>query len=198
MMFALFGPDSTLLFDNIEADVKTGEYHTWGSQPTGFTVESGAYDADHIIELPDGLEITFAMGNADPNAIGVGGIPLSGVEPYGTRAAAMMDAMHAAIKRRTLVQVVTRHMVYDSMCILDVRVDHVSPWTGAITGRVAFQQVPRRVVEIVTVPEAIVADDRKKTASSTVEAGRSDGVEPSAEQRGSVLQQIGRILRGND
>lgn len=179
MSFAVFGGDMTILVDDVVVPNRTGEWHSWSAQATNYAVEDGSAAADHIVELPDGIEIGWTVGNSNDD----GGVP-------GTEAAAVMDSLHAAIKRRELYDVVTQHKLYTSMAFIDARIEHVSPYTGAISGRVAFSNVPQLTLERVSVPESRLSNDRAKSGSSEVNSGRVDGAEPTDAQKGSFLRQI--------
>lgn len=177
--FSIFGESTLILVDDVEVPVRNGEYHTWGAQPTRYGIESGAAASDHIVELPDAVEITWVVGNAeDEGAV------------MGTTAGAVMQSLHEAMKRRELYDVVTQHMLYTSMAFVDARIDHISPYTGQITGRVAFEHIPQLKLERIQLPESSIGDGRKKSASTQVDGGRVDTKKPTEPQRKSVLAQV--------
>lgn len=184
MTIAIFGGNDgvRIISDGPEVDVKTGEYHTLSATPTRFTIESGANASDHIIENPDGLEVTWAISNTD-----------SFGSSYGNRAANVLDSLRALIKRRALYQVVTRHRLYESMAIEAVTADHIGPFTGALRGRIIFSEVPVRPLERAEVPESMLDPSVSKTASSGTQGGRVEPKVPSpadAQRGGSLLSQI--------
>lgn len=182
MSVALFGGNEVLIVGDVSADAKTAEYHTFAATPTNFAVESGSVAADHIIEMPDALEVAFTITSFDEGGFG----------SYGTRAATRLDALHARIKERALWQVVTRHKLYESVAIIGIRAEHVSPFTGALRGRIAFQEIPRVTLERVQLPETRT----KKTAASKTNAGRVETKEPTAAETGrandSVFSQMSK------
>lgn len=180
MSIALFGGNSLILFDGIEIDSRTGEFHSFGAQPTQFAIESGAVAADHIVEQPDTLEIAFVMSNLDEQG-----------RSYGNRAAVLVDALRTRAKRRELFEVVTRHRLYPSMAIVKIDLEHRSPFAGGLRGRIAFQEVNRDTLARVKLPAARVA---RKSAASQTDAGRVDGKAPTDADKkkanASLLNQI--------
>lgn len=181
MAVALFHGNEMILLDGIEADVKTGEYHSFTAQPTQFAIESGAIASDHIILQPDTLEVAFKWSNLDEDG-----------RSYGTRAATELDALVARIKARQLWQVVTRHRLYPSMAVTSVKVENVGPFSGALRGRISFQEVNRDRLERVKLPVERVP--RRPTAASQTDAGRVDAKTPTEADkkngRASVLSQL--------
>lgn len=185
MAVALFsGENLQIISDGPEVDIKTGEFHTFSATPTRYTIESGATAADHIIENPDALEVTWVMSNLDDQG-----------QSYGNRAATFLDTLRSLIKRRELYEVVTRHRIYPSMAIEAVTADHIGPFSGALRGRIIFSEVPVSTLERATIPESTVSPSVGKTASTQTDGGRVEAKVPtSADQQragsGSVLSQI--------
>lgn len=187
MAVALFsGNNLQLISGGPEVDLKTGEFHTFGAQATNFTIESGAIAADHIIEAPDGLEVTCIMSNLDSNG-----------QSYGNRAATLLDALRKLIKARGLHEVVTRHRIYPSMMIRDVMADHIGPFSGGLRIRVIFQEVNRVTLDRAQIPESQPQAAVSKTASTQTNSGRVEAQPPTAADKQkaasanpSVLSQI--------
>jgi hypothetical protein len=190
MAVALFsGENLTVITDGPDVDSKTGEFHTFSATPTNFAIESNAIAADHIVENPDGLEISCSMSNLDEQG-----------QSYGNRAATFLDSMRTLIKARGLYEVVTRHRIYPSMAMVNVLADHISPFAGALRFRLIFQEIPRATLERATVPESMLGSGVRKTASTQTDGGRVEAKEPTQSDReragsGSVLSQI---LRGSE
>lgn len=186
MAVALFsGNNLQVITDGPEVDLKTGEYHNFSASPTNYTIESGATAADHIVENPDTLEVYWVMSNLDQDG-----------QSYGNRAATLLDSLRTKIKERGLYEVVTRHRTYPSMAITAVSAEHTGPFTGALRGRIAFQEVPQALLERTTIPEAKLSKPVKKTASTQTNAGRVEATAPTTADKkaagasGSVLSQI--------
>lgn len=177
MAVALFGGNELILFDEISVDARTAEVHSFAATPTQFAIESGASASDHISEQPDKLDIAWTMSNVDEDN-----------SSYGTRAAVLVDAIKTRIKRRDLYQVVTRHRLYPSMAITAVSIEHTSPYTGAVRGRISFQEVNRDLLTRVKLPVSRVP--RAKTAASQVDQGRVEPKTPNDAEKRSVLSQI--------
>lgn len=188
MSIALFqGDNLRVIAGGPQVDNKTGEYHAFSATPTMFSIENGSIAADHIIENPDSLEVTWIMSNLDGDG-----------SSYGNRAATLLDSLHRLIKERQLYEVVTRHKIYPSMALVGVTADHLGPFSGALRGRLIFSEVPRVTLERTAVPASAVAGDVSKTASTRTDGGRVEGKDPTdadrqrAGSRGSVASQIFR------
>ena len=178
MAVALFGGNGLVLLDGIEVDARQGEFHSFQATPTQFAIESGAVASDHITEQPDTLEVSFVVSNLDEPG-----------SSYGNRAAVLVDALRARMKRRELFEVVTRHRLYPSMAITAVRLEHVAPFAGGIRGRISFQEVNRDRLTRVKLPASRVP--RAKTAASQVDKGRVEPKTPTqAEVQKSGLAQL--------
>lgn len=177
MAIALFGGNDLVLIDGVEVDTRVGEFHSFAAQPTNFAIESGATAADHIVEQPDQLEIAFVMSNLDEPG-----------SSYGNRAAVLTDALRSRLKRRELWEIVTRHRLYPSVAITSIRLEHTGPFSGALRGRISFQEVNRDRLTRVKLPASRTP---RKTASSQVDAGRVEPKTPTpAEKQRSGLAQI--------
>lgn len=181
MAVALFsGNNLQVITDGPDVDLKTGEYHSFSATPTAYTIESGAAASDHIIENPDGLEVNWVMSNLDESG------------SYGNRAATLLDALRAKIKARQLYEVVTHHRIYPSMAIIAVTAEHVGPFTGALRGRVIFQEVNRDTLERTIVPESKPAAGVKKTASTQTNDGRVEPKTPTDADKQAAGKGSGR------
>lgn len=187
MAVALFsGSNLQIVSDGPEVDLKTSEFHNFSATATNFTIESGANSADHIIENPDTLEVTWVMSNLDENG-----------QSYGNRAATFLDALRTKIKARQLYEVVTRHRLYPSMAITSVTAEHLGPFTGSLRGRISFQEINVETLERTMVPESLPSATVKKTASTQTNSGRVEASTPTnadkkkaASSNKSVLSQI--------
>lgn len=169
MSVALFGGNDLIIVGDVSADAKTGEYHTFAATPTNFAIESNAIAADHIVENPDVLEVSFIISNLDAPG-----------QSYGNRAATIVDALRTRIKQRELWSVVTRHRLYESVAIIGIQIEHVSPYTGAARGHITFQEIPRVQLERVKLP---ASKTRRRGAASQTNAGRVEGAEPTPAEK---------------
>lgn len=180
MSVALFGGNSLILLDSIEVDLRASEFHTFRAQVTNFAIESGANSADHILEQPDQLEISFSMSNLDDQG-----------SSYGNRAAVVLDGLRSRIKARKLWEVVTRHRLYPSVAVVGVTAEHVGPFSGALRGRISFQEVNPDTLQRVKLPASRV---NRKTAASQVNQGRVEPQTPTDAQvqRSGLAQLFGK------
>lgn len=181
MAVALFsGNNLQIISDGPEVDLKSGEYHAFSATPTNYTIESGAVASDHIIENPDGLQVEWMMSNLDESG------------SYGNRAAALLDGLRTLIKQRGLYEVVTHHRIYPSMAIIGVSAEHVGPFTGALRGRVTFQEINRDTLERTIVPESRPKKEVKKTASTQTNAGRVEPKTPTDADKNAAGKGTGK------
>jgi hypothetical protein len=185
MAIALFGGDDFILLDGIEVDAKTGEFHSFEAAPTSYAIEGGAVTSDHIVELPDRLEVSFILSNFDEDG-----------SSYGNRAANALDNLRDRIKKRALYEVVTRHQIYPSMAVTSLRAEHSGSFSGAIRGHISFVEVQKDRLQRVRLAEVRVP--RKKTAAADKDAGRVEAKEPDAADKkgpraGFIKQVLGAI-----
>lgn len=173
MTIALFGGTDLVIVEGAEVDGRLGEFHTFSAQATTYATESGALVSDHVAEQPDQLSVSWIVSNLDAQG-----------SSYGTRAANVLDALRTRLKARKRWQVVTRHRLYPSMVIVGVTAENVGPFTGALRGRITFQEVPEVALERVTLPASRVG---RKGAASKVEAGRQ---QPQPIESPSLLRQL--------
>ena len=167
MTVALFGGTDLVIIEGAEVDCRSGEFHTFGAQASTFAIESGAVITDHIIEQPDAVSISWVISNLDEQG-----------SSYGTRAANALDALRTRIKSRKLWQLVTRHRLYPSVVILGVTAENIGPFTGALRGKINFQEVVLVPLDRVKLPASKV---KNKSAATKVEAGRQEPQPPKNE-----------------
>lgn len=168
MTVSIFAGNELLLVDGIEVDAKTGEFHEMTATPTRYAIESGAVAADHIVLEPDKVEVAWIISSRDD----AGG-------SYGNRAATALDNLRAKIKARGLLQVVTRHRLYENMAIVSIRASNESPFSGGLTARIAFEQIGIDLLERVKLPTPA-------TAKRQAKAGRVQPKEPTPAQSASA------------
>lgn len=181
MAVALFsGNNLQIITGGPDVDLKSGEYHAFSATPTAFTIENGAASTDHIIENPDSLEINWVMSNLDESG------------SYGNRAATLLEALRTKIKARELYEVVTHHRIYPSMAIIGVTAEHVGPFTGALRGRVIFQEINVKTLERTMVPESKPKAGVKKTASTQTNSGRVEPKTPTEADKKAAAKGSGK------
>ncbi|MPW32024.1 hypothetical protein F9L16_24065 [Agarivorans sp. B2Z047] len=141
------------------ADVVTSEDHNLSSQVSHFAMETGARRSDHIIFNPDEVTISFELSNQNNDG-----------DELGDRAARLYESLRNAYLSRDLYDVVTRHFLYQSMVIANVRATQSGPFQGRLVASVLFKQFDEIQLSTITIPEGRLEDGYKKTASSSTDA----------------------------
>lgn len=161
------------------ADVRLGEFHTSEAEVTDYAVEGGGRVGDHVVLLPDTLEIHIQMSNYD----------LPGMPLLGLRATTLFQTMKAAKNSRERFEVLTNHELYSDMVLTRIQGDHSAPYRGRLDMVLGFKKVDPVQLSFSELPESSLAPgDTAKTASSPVNGGRQDPVK-AADNR-SLLARI--------
>ena len=129
--------------------VLVGEQHNLTSQMTQYGVESGKSIVDHVILLPNAVDVKFAMTNSNGGAQKANNV-----------------YMHFAKLRdsRTPMTLDTEHARYKNMVIVGFYPDHHAPFKGAYTATLRLSQAgvigEDSMIEATGGrPESVLADD---------------------------------------
>lgn len=182
----IFTQTSLNLIAFIPVDSKSAEIHLPSATATTQALETGAPINDHVILNPTVVEIDFEVSNLDAP---FGGFPGSS----GVRAILTVQLLLKMHRDRDLHIVVTRHNIYRNMVLLKPEITHRSPYTGAIIGKVTFQQLNFTSLANVAVPIEEVADDVKFIANSFSNFGAqlTEPLENSPTIFEGILKQLG-------
>ncbi len=168
MSVGIFSDTLLNILTDVPVDTKFSEHHGITATPARFALENGATITDHIVLNPQTLEVPYILTNNDT--------PLNISTPlgssYGIRSATLYNILRNNLRNRTLYTIVTRHVLYQNMALIDSGADHVSPETGTIVGIAKFQQVNRGNIQNVQIPTSQTAQDGTQLkAASTVPVG---------------------------
>ena len=114
------------LVAGVEVSVLTSESHTFSSDVTTLSLESGAEVSDHAIVKPEQVTVQVSMTNA------------------GTGSDAARDAFETfrrLLEDRELLELVTEHAVYSNMIITSLTPKHTQPYKGALTLSIQLRRV---------------------------------------------------------
>ena len=159
------------IITDIEVDAKFSEQHGMTATPATFALENGAVVSDHIVLNPVTLEIPYELNNQDLN---IGGLQLAGNIglSYGIKSAVLYNILRLNLTNRGLYTIVTRHVLYRNMALIDAGAEHVAPAVGTIRGTAKFQQMNLPAIQNVSVPQDILDQDGTQfKAASTLPAG---------------------------
>lgn len=165
------------LLVGVPVDLILNESHNSSAYATEMPIEDGTVITDHIHLNPDIVVIDVEMSNVD----------FFGAR--GERARTALAAFRSQLKMRGIYQVMTHHHFYPSMALTNISADNEAPFGGRLLMMLEFTEINRTRLEISAAPESSVSngansggvgsrDDVSKTASSTVNAGRQDAVQP--------------------
>lgn len=152
------------LITTIPVDAKVYELHSPSVTPCTFALEDGSKVTDHVILNPMVLEIEFLLTNRD---IPFGSVPMS----YGLRAALLYTLLLRNLKNRGLYTILTRHQLYNNMCLIEMPSEHVAPYTGALTCRAKFQQIKKAKLSGVSIPQDQLDADAQFQAATAINYG---------------------------
>lgn len=154
MALGVFTQTALNLIAFIPVDSKNAEVHLPSATATTQALETGAPVNDHVILNPNVVEIDFEVSNID--------VPFGGVaSTLGVRAILTVQLLLKMHRDRELHLLVTRHNIYRNMVLLKPEITHRAPYSGAIVGKVTFQQMNFTSLANVTVPiEQLSADIR--------------------------------------
>lgn len=169
MPFAIFKvgqPDiAGVLVDN-----RLSETHEASAEVTLFPVDGADPDvSEHVILTPAMITIEAWISNIDGPFI----------PALGERAKIALIDLQTLRKDRNLLEVVTYHVLYDSMVLVDVKAVHENTETGALKVTCTFQQINQVQSQLLPTPSATVSAgggdqgrNEKPSASSEEDAGR--------------------------
>ena len=146
----------------VDVDLRSGEFHGSDADVTMIPIEDGSVISDHIILLPDEVEISAEIGNFDGNDS----------KSLGERAKTAWQELKRLKNARGVYELLTQHELYTDMAIVHLGAEHVAPYKGRLILRCGFRKVNRTQLTVVAISESELSADVQKAASSEVEGGR--------------------------
>jgi hypothetical protein len=163
---------------DVQVPVLEREAHNQASQVTEFAIENGNTFADHVIQLPNAVEVYFEVTNTVQPGIQVGRDGAAAPVINGAnRARAVFQAFAKMQRERTPIDLDTEHARYKNMALVGFQPVHQAPFKSAFRAVIRLQQVGRyRAPDAISAaggrPEGVLAaDGTHKTAVSATESG---------------------------
>lgn len=149
------------LITDVPVSAKFAEQHGITATPANFALENGSIVSDHIVLNPRTIEIPYEINNQDVPGLS-----------YGLKAAALYNILRFNLTNRGLYTIVTRHVLYLNMALIDAGAEHVAPAVGTIRGVAKFQQITLPAIENVQTPTSqLEQDGTQYKASSAIPGG---------------------------
>lgn len=165
----------------IQVSVKKGEQHDFSAQVTQIPLESGETLSDHMIIAPEKVIVNFECVNTD-------------LTPPATTFARFRKMLHD----REIIELVTEHRTYPAMVLTGFSASHTTPFKGAFTGTLTFEEVNE--VELTTIGRASSKVNRSKAgASGAVQAkerGQVNELNKADEENSTLLGNLAGMLGG--
>lgn len=149
MAYAIFKvgqPDiAGVLVDN-----RLSEEHKAEAEMTVFPVDGNRPDvSEHVILRPKELTITAWISNIDGNFI----------PAVGERAKQALADLQTLRDDRGLLDIVSYHIIYENMAMINVTAVHEQDLTGALQVTCTFRQANPVQAQLLPIPAPLVAED---------------------------------------
>ncbi len=128
--------NSNQVIPGLIADAYLNETHTSSNQVAVVPLQDGALVTDHIISMPDMLEMQLEVSNTDPDRQDSGGFVRRG-----EKAKTAWDFLETAKRDRTKLRITTLHKTYIDMVIVDLTGVHAAPFVEKMTYSCRFQKI---------------------------------------------------------
>jgi hypothetical protein len=157
----IFSNQQLITIIDVPVDGRESELHTLTAEASKFALEDGSQVSDHIVINPAEIEIPYVLTNLDGEA-----------GSYGQRAATAYNEFRRKLNSRELYDVVTRHVLYENMALLETPAENTAPFSGRLFGSLKFQQINMANVASVEYPPSQFPNDGTRTsAMSEVQSG---------------------------
>lgn len=161
MAVGIFAGQELITVIGVPVDGRQAELHTLTAESSQFALEDGSQVSDHIVINPAEVEIPYVMSNFDGDE-----------GSYGQRATTSYNEFRQKLNSRQLYQVVTRHVLYENMALLETPAENTAPFSGRLFGSLRFKQVNQANVASVQYPPSQFPNDGTRTsAMSEVQSG---------------------------
>lgn len=148
--------------NSIKPDVKKSESHRYQSEVTQNVMEDGSIVAEHIIQRPIVVTLSFEMTNG---SLGARFVPnIARWVGYDT----VFDKLVKIWEKKIECTVITHHKKYENMVIENMPIVHKSPYKGAYQVMCDFIQLKKRDLGYKYPAKEL---STSKSAMKTVEGG---------------------------
>lgn len=175
--------------DGLEFDICESETHRSSAQVTSHPVEEGADISDHIIGLPDELELQLRVSNT----------PIVTVEDAENVTPGRAEAAYYSLldlkRARETVGVITSLRRYEDMAIVSVAVTRNATTGQCVTVTVALREIRTATSETVEAPQP--KEPRGQAKKTEGKKPTKPATPAVAEKASTTLLKIGRALSDN-
>lgn len=154
----------SLLANEIVPDVRKSEAHKYKSDVTEYALENGAIVAQHIIQSPIEVSLSFEETNSGKMVSNI--LQKAGLISKSKTFDQLVDIW----KRKIPVSIITEHQEYKNMVIKNLPIMHQQPYKGALKIMVDFIQLTTATTQLVNYRGKTT--NIQKSAQKTVDAGQ--------------------------
>lgn len=153
-----------LLANEIVPDVRKSEAHKYKSDVTEYALENGAIVAQHIIQSPIEISLSFEETNS-------GKMVRNTLENIGAISGSkMFDQLVDIWKRKIPVSIITEQQEYKNMVVKNMPIMHNQPYKGALKVMVDFIQLTTATTQLVNYKGKTTSIE--KSVQKTVDGGQ--------------------------
>ena len=161
-----------LLANEIVPDVRKSEVHKYKSDVTEYALENGAIVAQHIIQNPVEVTLSFEQTNS-------GKMIRNMLSTFGViNSSEMFDQLVDIWKRKIPVSIITEQQEYKNMVVKNMPIVQQQPYKGALKIMVDFIQLTEASTYLVSYKGKTT--NLEKSAQKTVEGGQQQLMDVSA------------------
>lgn len=162
----------SLMANEIVPDVRKSEAHKFRSEVTEYALENGAIVAQHIIQSPIEVSLSFEETNAGKNIA-------STLQTFGLISKSKtFDQLVDIWKRKIPVSIITEQQEYKNMVVKNLPIMHQQPYKGALKIMVDFIQLTTATTQLVNYKGKTT--NIQKSVQKTVDAGQQQLVDASS------------------
>lgn len=154
-----------IVANEIVPDVRKSEVHKYQSEVTEYAVENGTILAQHIIQKPISISLSFEETNS-------GKMIRSAMAAYGVNSvknANMFDQLINIWENKIPVSIITEQREYKNMVVTNMPIMHKQPYRGALQVLVDFTQLTVAQTRLVSYAGLTTSID--KAASPMIDGG---------------------------
>jgi len=124
--------------ESITPDVKKSEMHTYSSTITNQALENGSVAAEHIIQKPVSISLSFSETN---NSLGARGGVIGKAINSLIGSKSTFDKLVEIWENKIICQIITEHKIYNNMVIQTMPIKHSAPYKGSLDISCDFKQL---------------------------------------------------------
>lgn len=162
--YAVMAIVGNLMANEIVPDVRKSEVHKYKSDVSTYTLESGAIVAQHIIQNPIEITLSFEETNS-------GKMIRRALESVGLiNGSKTFDQLVDIWRRKIPVSIITEQQEYKNMVVKNMPIMHQQPYKGALKIMADFIQLTETTTQVVSYKGKTTSIE--KSAQKTVQGGQ--------------------------